>query len=121
MRLSCTHHRAAHFPIASPERAVCLRHDVMLSGRRFSPRPYHNRARIHRLSPRSSLLAQQQQQGSPATTASEKPAEKPTEHVMEGADRPVTFALNGGPGASSVFLNFGAIGFSRSLDLFMKH
>ncbi|HZP07365.1 MAG TPA: peptidase S10 [Terracidiphilus sp.] len=25
-------------------------------------------------------------------------------------DRPVTFALNGGPGASSVFLNFGAIG-----------
>jgi carboxypeptidase C (cathepsin A) len=27
-----------------------------------------------------------------------------------GEDRPVTFALNGGPGASSVFLNFGAIG-----------
>ncbi len=25
-------------------------------------------------------------------------------------DRPVTFALNGGPGASSVYLNFGAIG-----------
>ncbi len=27
-----------------------------------------------------------------------------------GADRPVTFAMNGGPGASSVYLNFGAIG-----------
>ena len=33
-----------------------------------------------------------------------------TSYVMEGTDRPVTFALNGGPGASSVFLNFGAIG-----------
>jgi carboxypeptidase C (cathepsin A) len=33
-----------------------------------------------------------------------------TSYVVEGADRPVTFALNGGPGASSVFLNFGAIG-----------
>ena len=32
---------------------------------------------------------------------------------MEGADRPVTFALNGGPGASSVYLNFGAIGPKR--------
>ena len=28
----------------------------------------------------------------------------------KGNDRPVTFALNGGPGASSVYLNFGAIG-----------
>lgn len=33
-----------------------------------------------------------------------------TSYVMEGPDRPVTFALNGGPGASSVYLNFGAIG-----------
>jgi carboxypeptidase C (cathepsin A) len=33
-----------------------------------------------------------------------------TSYTIEGADRPVTFALNGGPGASSVFLNFGAIG-----------
>ena len=33
-----------------------------------------------------------------------------TSYVMEGAGRPVTFALNGGPGASSVYLNFGAIG-----------
>lgn len=33
-----------------------------------------------------------------------------TSFVMEGPDRPVTFALNGGPGASSVYLNFGAIG-----------
>jgi carboxypeptidase C (cathepsin A) len=33
-----------------------------------------------------------------------------TSYVMEGADRPVTFAFNGGPGASSVYLNFGAIG-----------
>jgi len=33
-----------------------------------------------------------------------------TSYVMDGADRPVTFALNGGPGASSVYLNFGAIG-----------
>jgi carboxypeptidase C (cathepsin A) len=33
-----------------------------------------------------------------------------TAYTVEGANRPVTFALNGGPGASSVFLNFGAIG-----------
>ena len=32
-----------------------------------------------------------------------------TAYTMEGPDRPVTFALNGGPGASSVYLNFGAI------------
>lgn len=30
--------------------------------------------------------------------------------VSDEADRPVTFAMNGGPGASSVYLNFGAIG-----------
>lgn len=36
-----------------------------------------------------------------------------TAYTMEGADRPVTFALNGGPGASSVYLNFGAIGPKR--------
>jgi carboxypeptidase C (cathepsin A) len=33
-----------------------------------------------------------------------------TSYTMPGDDRPVTFALNGGPGASTVFLNFGAIG-----------
>lgn len=33
-----------------------------------------------------------------------------TSYTMEGHDRPVTFAFNGGPGASSVYLNFGAIG-----------
>jgi carboxypeptidase C (cathepsin A) len=33
-----------------------------------------------------------------------------TAYTVEGSDRPVTFAMNGGPGASSVFLNFGAIG-----------
>jgi carboxypeptidase C (cathepsin A) len=32
-----------------------------------------------------------------------------TAYTMPGKDRPVTFALNGGPGAASVFLNFGAI------------
>ncbi len=31
-------------------------------------------------------------------------------YTMAGTNRPVTFALNGGPGASSVYLNFGAIG-----------
>lgn len=31
-------------------------------------------------------------------------------YVVPGRDRPVTFALNGGPGASSVYLNLGAIG-----------
>ncbi|HEX3879709.1 MAG TPA: peptidase S10, partial [Bryobacteraceae bacterium] len=36
-----------------------------------------------------------------------------TSYVIDGQDRPVTFALNGGPGASSVFLNFGAIGPKR--------
>ena len=34
-------------------------------------------------------------------------------YVVPGANRPVTFALNGGPGASSVYLNFGAIGPKR--------
>jgi len=33
-----------------------------------------------------------------------------TAYTMAGNDRPVTFAFNGGPGASSVYLNFGAIG-----------
>ena len=37
-----------------------------------------------------------------------------TSYVLDGAndmaERPVTFAMNGGPGASSVYLNFGAIG-----------
>ena len=33
-----------------------------------------------------------------------------TSYIVEGPDRPVTFAMNGGPGASSVYLNFGAIG-----------
>jgi carboxypeptidase C (cathepsin A) len=33
-----------------------------------------------------------------------------TSFVIAGADRPVTFAFNGGPGAASVFLDLGAIG-----------
>ena len=33
-----------------------------------------------------------------------------TAYTVEGDNRPVTFALNGGPGASWVYLNFGAIG-----------
>ncbi len=33
-----------------------------------------------------------------------------TSYTVEGSNRPVTFALNGGPGAASVYLNFGAIG-----------
>jgi len=33
-----------------------------------------------------------------------------TAYTMDGDNRPVTFALNGGPGAASVYLNFGAIG-----------
>jgi carboxypeptidase C (cathepsin A) len=33
-----------------------------------------------------------------------------TAYTMAGNDRPVTFALNGGPGASSVYLHLGAIG-----------
>ena len=33
-----------------------------------------------------------------------------TSYTMPGENRPVTFAFNGGPGASSVYLNFGAIG-----------
>ncbi|MGB6194421.1 MAG: peptidase S10 [Terracidiphilus sp.] len=31
-------------------------------------------------------------------------------YTVDGENRPVTFALNGGPGASSVYLNLGAIG-----------
>jgi carboxypeptidase C (cathepsin A) len=33
-----------------------------------------------------------------------------TAYTMEGENRPVTFALNGGPGAASVYLNLGAFG-----------
>src|SRR5215472_7248651 len=33
-----------------------------------------------------------------------------TAYTVEGENRPVTFAFNGGPGAASVYLNFGAIG-----------
>lgn len=33
-----------------------------------------------------------------------------TSYTMAGNNRPVTFAFNGGPGGSSVYLNFGAIG-----------
>ena len=33
-----------------------------------------------------------------------------TAYTVDGENRPVTFAVNGGPGASSVYLNFGAIG-----------
>jgi carboxypeptidase C (cathepsin A) len=33
-----------------------------------------------------------------------------TAYTVEGENRPVTFAMNGGPGAASVYLNFGAIG-----------
>ncbi len=33
-----------------------------------------------------------------------------TAYTVDGENRPVTFALNGGPGASSVYLNLGAIG-----------
>jgi carboxypeptidase C (cathepsin A) len=33
-----------------------------------------------------------------------------TAYTVDGDNRPVTFAFNGGPGASSVYLNFGALG-----------
>ena len=33
-----------------------------------------------------------------------------TAYMVDGDNRPVTFAFNGGPGAASVYLNFGAIG-----------
>jgi len=36
-----------------------------------------------------------------------------TSYIIEGAGRPVTFAMNGGPGAASVYLNLGAIGPKR--------
>src|ERR1017187_8918664 len=36
-----------------------------------------------------------------------------TSYTVDGKDRPVTFALNGGPGAASVYLNLGAIGPKR--------
>jgi carboxypeptidase C (cathepsin A) len=36
-----------------------------------------------------------------------------TAYTVEGNARPVTFALNGGPGAASVYLNLGAIGPKR--------
>ncbi len=39
-----------------------------------------------------------------------------TAYTMAGPDRPVTFAFNGGPGASSVYLNFGAIGPKHLVD-----
>lgn len=36
-----------------------------------------------------------------------------TSYTVEGKNRPVTFAFNGGPGAASVYLNLGAIGPKR--------
>lgn len=36
-----------------------------------------------------------------------------TAYTVPGANRPVTFAFNGGPGASSVYLNLGAVGPKR--------
>ena len=36
-----------------------------------------------------------------------------TAYTVPGVNRPVTFALNGGPGAASVYLNLGAIGPKR--------
>jgi len=36
-----------------------------------------------------------------------------TAYTIPGANRPVTFALNGGPGAASVYLNLGALGPKR--------
>ena len=36
-----------------------------------------------------------------------------TAYTVPGANRPVTFAFNGGPGASSVYLNMGAVGPKR--------
>ncbi len=36
-----------------------------------------------------------------------------TAYTIPGAHRPVTFAFNGGPGASSVYLNMGAVGPKR--------
>ncbi|MGA8027467.1 MAG: peptidase S10 [Bryobacteraceae bacterium] len=36
-----------------------------------------------------------------------------TSYIVEGPNRPVTFAFNGGPGAASVYLNLGAIGPKR--------
>ena len=36
-----------------------------------------------------------------------------TAYTVPGANRPITFALNGGPGASSVYLNLGALGPKR--------
>ena len=36
-----------------------------------------------------------------------------TSYVIDAANRPVTFAFNGGPGAASVYLNLGAIGPKR--------
>jgi carboxypeptidase C (cathepsin A) len=38
-----------------------------------------------------------------------------TAYTVEGENRPVTFAFNGGPGAASVYLNLGAIG-PRHMD-----
>lgn len=36
-----------------------------------------------------------------------------TSYIVDGLNRPVTFAFNGGPGAASVYLNLGAIGPKR--------
>jgi len=36
-----------------------------------------------------------------------------TAYIVPGENRPVTFAFNGGPGASSVYLNMGAVGPKR--------
>ena len=39
-----------------------------------------------------------------------------TAYVAKGANRPLTFVFNGGPGAASAFLNLGLVG-PRIIDL----
>ncbi|SEG53806.1 Carboxypeptidase C (cathepsin A) [Bryocella elongata] len=54
-----------------------------------------------------------------STIATKNAAGKPTgevvvtSYIVDGPNRPVTFAFNGGPGASSVYLNMGAFGPKR--------
>jgi carboxypeptidase C (cathepsin A) len=48
----------------------------------------------------------------PVKDAEDKPTGEVvfTSYIVDGPNRPVTFAFNGGPGAASVYLNLGAIG-----------
>src|SRR5579872_495073 len=141
MRLPCVHHRGCHISLASPERAgiftTMIRTAFVLALALIAQQPAAPPApaaapekapeALPPLPPDAHVEQTMQLAGRalkytatvgtiPVYSAdgAKKTGEVVfTSFVMDGADRPVTFAFNGGPGASSVYLDLGAIGPKR--------